>query len=100
MDYYIQDQPLLVLIGDEPMKGPEPVRQWLQARTARKGGIGVMNYEWFETMQLDAHTAVVSGRVIVSRDGVHSRGLFTRVLSRTANGWKILHDQMALPPEV
>jgi len=99
MGFYDQDQPLLVLMGDLPLKGPEPVREQLTRMAARQGGLGVMNYEWFETMQLDAHTAVVSGRMVVSRNGVHHRGLFTRVLRRTADGWRILHDQMAIPSD-
>lgn len=99
MGFYDQSQPLLVLIANEPLKGPEPVRAMLEVRAAREGGLGVMNYEWFETLQLDAHTAIASGRVIISRDGTHYRGLFTRVLRRTVDGWRIMHDQMALPPE-
>lgn len=99
MGFYDQNQPLLVLIANEPFKGPEPVRAMLDARAAREGGLGVMNYEWFETLQLDAHTAIASGRMIISRNGTHYRGLFTRVLRRTEDGWRIMHDQIAVPPE-
>lgn len=99
MGFYDQDQPLLVLIGDAPLKGPEPVRRHLDQMALREGGLGVMNYEWFETLQIDSYTAVVSGRMVISRNGVHHRGLFTRVLRQTQDGWKILHDQIALPPE-
>lgn len=98
MRHYSVDQPLLVFYGDEPMKGPEPVRAWLEARKARPGGLGTMNYEWFETLQLDDYTAVTSGRVIITVNGEHHRALFTRLLRRSADGWQILHDQIALPP--
>ena len=98
MGYYDQDQAILVLIDDEPHKGPVPVQAMLEARAARAGGLGTMNYEWFEILQLDAHTAIVSGRMVISRNDAHYRGLFTRVLRRTENGWRIMHDQMALPP--
>lgn len=98
MAHYTLDQPLLVLYGDEPMKGPEPVRAWLEARAARPGGLGTMNYEWFETLQLDDYTAVTSGRMIVTINGTHHRALFTRLMRRTVDGWQILHDQIALPP--
>jgi len=37
--------------------------------------------------------------MIISRNGTHYRGLFTRVLRRTEDGWRIMHDQIALPPE-
>ncbi len=99
MGFYDQNQPLLVLLANEPFKGPEPVRGMLEARAARQGGLGIMNYEWFETLQLDAHTAIASGRMIITRNGTHYRGLFTRVLRRTEDGWRIMHDQMAVPPE-
>lgn len=99
MGHYTVDQPLLVLYGDEPLKGPEPVRAWLEARKARAGGLGTMNYEWFETLQLDDYTAVASGRMIVTINGQHHRALFTRLLRRSVDGWQILHDQIALPPE-
>lgn len=98
MGHYTVDQPLLVLYGDEPLKGPEPVRAWLEARKARPGGLGTMNYEWFETLQLDDYTAVTSGRMIITVNGQHHRALFTRLLRRSADGWEILHDQIALPP--
>lgn len=98
MAFYTVDQPLLVMLGDEPLKGPEPVRQWLTARQAMPGGLGTMNYEWFETLQLDDYTAIASGRIIVSINGQHHRALFTRLLRRSTDGWQILHDQIALPP--
>ena len=36
-----------------------------------------------------------SGRVVVRREGKTQRGLFTRVLRRTPEGWRIVHDQLA-----
>ncbi|WP_297800477.1 nuclear transport factor 2 family protein [uncultured Brevundimonas sp.] len=99
MKFYAEDQPLLVLYGDEPLKGPEPVRAWLEARSARAGGLGTMNYEWFETLQLDDYTAVTSGRMIITVNGQNQRALFTRLLRRSASGWEILHDQIALPAQ-
>lgn len=98
MGFYTEDQPLLVLYGDDPLKGPAPVRAWLEARKARDGGLGTMNYEWFETLQLDDYTAVASGRMIITINGQHHRALFTRLLRRSSDGWQILHDQIALPP--
>ncbi|WP_292052910.1 MULTISPECIES: YybH family protein [unclassified Brevundimonas] len=97
MQHYSVDQPLLVLYGDEPLKGPEPLRAWLEAQQARPGGLGTMNYEWFETLQLDDYTAVTSGRMIITVNGQHHRALFTRLLRRSTDGWQILHDQIALP---
>ena len=97
MAHYAVDQPLLVILGDEPLKGPEPVRQWLTERKAQPGGLGTMNYEWFETLQLDDFTAITSGRVILTINGQHHRALFTRLLRRSEDGWQILHDQIALP---
>lgn len=97
--YYISDQPLLVLIGDTPLKGPEPVRELLAQYQQRPGQMGTMNYEWFEILQLDAHTAAISGRIVLTRDGQQYRGLFTRIMRRTTDGWKIMHDHLALPPE-
>ncbi|MEG1451560.1 YybH family protein [Brevundimonas sp.] len=98
MGFYTVDQPLLVMLGDEPLKGPDPVRHWLTTRQAMPGGLGTMNYEWFETLQLDDYTAIASGRMIVSINGQHHRALFTRLLRRSTDGWQILHDQIALPP--
>jgi len=98
MGFYTEDQPLLVMLGDEPFKGPEPVRDWLTTRQATTGGLGTMNYEWFETLQLDDYTAIASGRMILTINGQHHRALFTRLLRRSTDGWQILHDQIALPP--
>ena len=95
MATYVQDEPLLVFLGDTPLKGPDSVRAALQARAAQPGGLGQMTYEWFETLQFDVNTTVVSGRVVMRREGKTHRGLFTRVLRRTENGWRIVHDQLA-----
>lgn len=95
MATYIADEPLLVFLGDTPVKGPDAVRAALQARAAQPGGLGQMTYEWFETLQFDVNTTVVSGRVIMRREGKTHRGLFTRVLRRTEDGWRIVHDQLA-----
>ncbi|MFC5371912.1 YybH family protein [Brevundimonas faecalis] len=94
MAAYVADEPLLVFLGDTPLKGPDAVRAALRQRAAEPGGLGVMTYEWFETLQFDVNTAVVSGRVVVRREGKTQRGLFTRVLRRTENGWRIVHDQL------
>lgn len=95
MATYVADEPLLVFLGDTPVKGPDAVRAALEARAAQPGGLGQMTYEWFETLQFDVNTTVVSGRVVMRRDGKTHRGLFTRVLRRTADGWRIVHDQLA-----
>ena len=98
MATYVQDEPLLVFLGDNPLKGPDSVRAALQARAAQPGGLGQMTYEWFETLQFDVNTTVVSGRVVMRREGKTDRGLFTRVLRRTEDGWRIVHDQLAWGP--
>jgi ketosteroid isomerase-like protein len=99
MATYVADEPLLVFLGDTPLKGPDAVRAALTARAAQPGGLGQMTYEWFETLQFDVNTTVVSGRVVVRRDARTSRGLFTRVLRRTPDGWRIVHDQLAWGPD-
>lgn len=99
MATYVADEPLLVFLGDTPLKGPDAVRAALQARAARPGGLGQMTYEWFETLQFDVNTTVVSGRVVLRREGQTHRGLFTRVLRRTEDGWRIVHDQLAWGPD-
>jgi ketosteroid isomerase-like protein len=95
MATYVHDEPLLVFLGDTPLKGPDSVRAALDARAAEPGGLGALSYEWFETLQFDVNTAVVSGRAVMTRDGKTHRGLFTRILRRTADGWLIVHDQLA-----
>ena len=95
MAVYVADEPLLVFLGDTPLKGPDAVRAALQARAAQPGGLGLMTYEWFETLQFDVNTTVVSGRVVLRRNAKTARGLFTRVLRRTPDGWRIVHDQLA-----
>lgn len=95
MATYVHDEPLLVFLGDTPLKGPDSVRAALDARAAQPGGLGTLSYEWFETLQFDVNTAVVSGRAVVTRNGKSHRGLFTRILRRTVDGWLIVHDQLA-----
>lgn len=99
MATYVADEPLLVFLGDTPLKGPDAVRAALVARAAQPGGLGLMTYEWFETLQFDVNTTVVSGRVVLRRNSKTSRGLFTRVLRRTEDGWRIVHDQLAWGPD-
>lgn len=99
MATYVHDEPLLVFLGDTPLKGPDSVRAALDARAAEPGGLGTLNYEWFETLQFDVNTAVASGRAVMVRDGKTHRGLFTRILRRTVDGWLIVHDQLAWGPE-
>ena len=99
MATYVADEPLLVFLGDTPVKGPDAVRAVLEARAAQPGGLGQMTYEWFETLQFDVNTTVVSGRVVMRREGKTHRGLFTRILRRTVDGWLIVHDQLAWGPE-
>ncbi|WP_392354707.1 hypothetical protein V8F63_05215 [Brevundimonas sp. LF-1] len=99
MATYVHDEPLLVFLGDTPLKGPDSVRAALDARAAEPGGLGTLSYEWFETMQFDVNTAVVSGRAVMTRGGKTHRGLFTRILRRTVDGWLIVHDQLAWGPE-
>ena len=99
MATFVHDEPLLVFLGDTPLTGPDSVRAALDARAAEPGGLGALSYEWFETLQFDVYTAVVSGRAVMTRDGKTHRGLFTRILRRTVDGWLIVHDQLAWGPE-
>src|SRR5690606_616568 len=98
MATYVHDEPLLVFLGDTPLKGPDSVRAALDARAAEPGGLGTLSYEWFETMQFDVNTAVVSGRAVMTRGGKTHRGLFTRILRRPVDGWPVAHARLARRP--
>lgn len=97
---YLQARELRIASGGTVVQGWDAALQRYQARYADAGSMGRLAFSEVEVEALGPHHALAFGRwylQLPAQQDVHT-GLFTLVLARTIDGWKIARDHTSAAP--
>jgi beta-aspartyl-peptidase (threonine type) len=85
--------------GGEMTRGFDAARARYHRRYRTEGrAMGKLDFELHEVRALDGHNAMARGAWTLTRRRVKQSGLFTLVLRRTPDGWRIVHDHSSGGP--
>ncbi len=94
METYVRSEKLRFASGGSVRRGYAETLARYQKSYPTPEAMGTLTFEDLEVTQLSSKWAEVHGRYRLVRGGKYTdaTGLFTLLLTRTPNGWKILHD--------
>jgi uncharacterized protein (TIGR02246 family) len=100
LEGYARSDQTLFVSGDEVTRGWQTVRDRYKAKYSDREKMGVLTFSDLEVNKLADDAAVVIGRWELKRAKDNSRGRFTLIFRRTADGWRIVqdHTSAASPP--
>lgn len=79
-------------------RGWEPVLARYQKTYANKAAMGKLEFSELEIRQLGPDAALVLGRWHLQREAGDVGGIFTLVLRKFPEGWRIIHDHTTQSP--
>ena len=94
METYIKSDALRFASGGTVQRGWQNTLERYQKRYPTPDAMGRLVFEDLETQRLSPEWAEVHGRYRLYREGDYGNatGLFTLLMQKTADGWKIRHD--------
>ncbi len=94
MQGYWNSPELTFYSGGSVIRGWQPTLERYQKRYQAEGrAMGTLDFEILEVQVLSREAAVVYGKWRLKMpDGKEPRGLFTLVMRKFGEGWKIVHD--------
>ncbi len=100
METYVKSDALRFASGGTVQRGWEETLQRYQRRYPTDDAMGRLEFEDLEIKVLSEKWAEVHGRYRLYREGDYGNatGLFTLLMQRTNDGWKILHDHTSAAP--
>ena len=99
MDGYLRSPALVFTSGGNIRRGWDETLAKYQARYGSdRATMGTLAFEVLSVQPLGADGAVVLGRWLLTDTPVAGGGVFSVVLARTADGWKVVHDHTSSDP--
>ncbi len=90
---YLRSEALVFTSGGKIRRGWQPTFDHYQARYGKDpAAMGTLRFEILEVQSLGADGAVVLGNWILTGSPSDGRGVFSVVLERRPEGWRIVHD--------
>ena len=90
-----EDSPRTAYVGAKIVKGYQAILASYRQRYPGPEGMGEVAFTDLDARLIGEDTAIVIGRFALARDadaGGPASGIFTLVLRKGAEGWKIIHD--------
>jgi ketosteroid isomerase-like protein len=95
------NSPQLTFAGSTDFtRGWEPVLARYQHSYPNKAAMGHLDFSDLEIRPLGADATLVLGRWRITKDSGKSGGIFTLVLQRFPEGWRIVHDHTNADPQL
>jgi ketosteroid isomerase-like protein len=99
MDGYAKSDDLVFTSGGKVRKGWQITFDHYQKKYAQdKAAMGTLTFEVLGVQPLGADGAVVLGNWILTGSPADGRGVFSVVLERRLEGWRVIHDHTSLAP--
>lgn len=97
---YAKIDQLVFTSGGKIRRGYQATYDAFQTKYAQdKSKMGKLDFEILEVQPLGADGAVVLGNWNLTGSPSDGRGVFSVVLERRAEGWRVIHDHTSLAPE-
>lgn len=94
MEGYVRDESLRFASGGTVQRGWQQTLERYQKRYDSREKMGSLTFEDLEIRVLSAQWAEVFGRYVLKRDPAvgDATGLFTLLMTREGDSWRVLHD--------
>jgi uncharacterized protein (TIGR02246 family) len=89
---YWNSDSLLFTSGGNVRRGWNITYEKYKASYSTREKMGVLKFSGLEVTRLGPDAATVFGHWELTRSGDHPEGVFTLILKKFADGWKIIHD--------
>ena len=97
MDGYAKSDDLVFTSGGNVRRGWQVTHDHYQKKYGQdKSGMGHLKFEVLGVQSLGADGAVVLGNWILTNSPSDGRGVFSVVLERRPEGWRVIHDHTSL----
>jgi uncharacterized protein (TIGR02246 family) len=96
-----QDSPDLTFVGKAVTKGYQPVLERYRKSYPTSAAMGTLSFSDQVVRLLDKNNAIITGRFHLKRTtegGGDATGIYSLVMRRTKQGWKIVHDHTSSLP--
>jgi ketosteroid isomerase-like protein len=98
MTGYEQGDALIFTSGGQIRRGWNETLQRYRKTYPDTRSMGTLKFSDLEIRLVGSSAAVVLGRWELTRENDHPHGVFTLVLKKGAEGWKIIHDHTSSAP--
>ena len=92
MQGYWKSDSLLFTSGGNIQRGWKATLEKYKKSYNTKEKMGILKFSQLEITQLSSESAWILGHWELERKGDHPQGVFTLVLKKFPDGWKIIHD--------
>jgi len=89
---YLESEALRFASGGSVTMGWRSTLERYEARYDTPEAMGRLQFSNMDVTQLSDNAAYVFGRWTLYRDADEPTGLFTLILSKEAEGWRVVHD--------
>ena len=96
MQGYWKSESLLFTSGGNIQRGWQATLEKYTKAYSTKAKMGVLKFSQLEIDLLSPEAAWVFGHWKLEREKDHSGGVFTLILRKFSNGWKIIHDHTSV----
>ncbi len=97
METYAQDERTRFASGGDIILGWQTVFNRYRRKYGDKDTMGFLRFSDIDIRVFDRDSAMAFGRWHLKRKATDSSGLFTLILRKTADGWRIAHDHTSSP---
>lgn len=98
MEGYWKSDSLLFTSGGKVQRGWQATFEKYTKSYDTKAKMGTLKFSGFEYYLLSSGSAWVFGKWELERSGDHPNGVFTLILKKFPDGWKIIHDHTSSSP--
>ena len=98
MDGYLNSERLRFASGDQVHYGWQATLERYRNAYPNRAAMGTLAFEDLDVRVVGENRVLVFGRFKLVREADEPQGLFTLILERSQEGWRIVHDHTSAAP--
>jgi len=99
MDGYLESDDITFSGSSGTKRGWTTIKERFKRRYPDRAAMGRTDFSDLELIELGPDAALVTGKWRVTRDEDPIGGVFSVVLRRYADGWRVIHDHTSVVPD-